>query len=116
MSLTGSRFSSDSALRPFHHGIRRRRGTIFSSTLRRQVEVENRTQRIHRPARDIIPPLGGSRFPPIGFDPAKLSSRCDFWNIERQFTQLVRTLVSAKGLRSKCMLASATSSAGGDLR
>jgi hypothetical protein len=29
MSLTGSRFSSDSAPRPFHHGIRRRGGTIF---------------------------------------------------------------------------------------
>src|SRR6516162_7691014 len=33
MSLTGSRFSSDSAPRPFHHGIRRRGGTIFRATL-----------------------------------------------------------------------------------
>ena len=33
MSLAGSRFSSDSAPRPFHHGIRRRGGTIFWSTL-----------------------------------------------------------------------------------
>src|SRR5262252_8962082 len=33
MSLTGSRFSSDSAPRPFHHGIRRRGGTIFWATL-----------------------------------------------------------------------------------
>ena len=33
MSLTGSRFSSDSAPRPFHHGIRRRGGTIFGATL-----------------------------------------------------------------------------------
>jgi hypothetical protein len=33
MSLTGSRFSSDSAPRPFHHGIRRRGGTIFWTTL-----------------------------------------------------------------------------------
>jgi hypothetical protein len=33
MSLTGSRFSSDSALRPFHHGIRRRGGTILWATL-----------------------------------------------------------------------------------
>jgi hypothetical protein len=29
MSLAGSCFSTDSALRPFHHGIRRRGGTIF---------------------------------------------------------------------------------------
>jgi hypothetical protein len=33
MSLTGSRFSSDSAPGPFHHGIRRRGGTIFWTTL-----------------------------------------------------------------------------------
>ena len=31
MSLTGSCFSSESAPRPFHHGIRRRGGTIFSN-------------------------------------------------------------------------------------
>ena len=29
MSLAGSCFSTESALRPFHHGIRRRGGTIF---------------------------------------------------------------------------------------
>ncbi len=33
MSLTGSCFSSDSAPRPFHHGIRRRGGTIFWAAL-----------------------------------------------------------------------------------
>jgi hypothetical protein len=33
MSLTGSRFSSDSAQRPFHHGIRERGGTIFWAAL-----------------------------------------------------------------------------------
>ena len=33
MSLTGSRFSSESAPRPFHHGIRGRGGTIFWTTL-----------------------------------------------------------------------------------
>jgi hypothetical protein len=33
MSLAGSRFSPDSAPWPFHHGIRRRGGTIFSSAL-----------------------------------------------------------------------------------
>jgi hypothetical protein len=63
MSLTGSRFSSDSALRPFQYGIRRRGGTIFWSTLPsdgRQVQADIRTHLIHRPARDIIPPLGGA--------------------------------------------------------
>jgi hypothetical protein len=33
MSLTGSCFSSESALGPFHHGIRRRGGTIFGAAL-----------------------------------------------------------------------------------
>jgi len=33
MSLAGSRFSPDSAPRPFHHGFRRRGGTIFRATL-----------------------------------------------------------------------------------
>src|SRR6266446_7953909 len=33
MSLTGSCFSSESAPRPFHHGIRRRGGTIFGAAL-----------------------------------------------------------------------------------
>jgi hypothetical protein len=33
MSLTGSCFSSESAPRPFHHGIRGRGGTIFRSAL-----------------------------------------------------------------------------------
>jgi len=32
-SLAGSCFSSDSARRPFHHGIRRRGGTISATTL-----------------------------------------------------------------------------------
>jgi hypothetical protein len=64
MSLTGSRFSSDSAPRPFHHGIRRRGGTIFTAALPLadwQVQADIRTHLIHRPARDIIPPLGGSQ-------------------------------------------------------
>ena len=64
MSLTGSCFSSESAPRPFHHGIRRRGGTIFRATLpsdERQVQADMRTHLIHRPARDIIPPLGGAR-------------------------------------------------------
>ena len=33
MSLTGSCFSSESAPRPFHHGIRERGGTIYSAAL-----------------------------------------------------------------------------------
>src|SRR3974390_784555 len=33
MSLTGSRFSSDSALRPFQYGIRGRGGTIYYAAL-----------------------------------------------------------------------------------
>ena len=33
MSLTGSCFSSESAPRPFHHGIRRRGGTILAAVL-----------------------------------------------------------------------------------
>src|SRR5437763_16470425 len=33
MSLTGTRFSSESAPRPFHDGIRGRGGTILSATL-----------------------------------------------------------------------------------
>jgi Epoxide hydrolase N terminus len=50
--------------RPFHHGIRRRGGAIFWSALpsdERQVQADMRTHLIHRPARDIIPPLGGVR-------------------------------------------------------
>jgi hypothetical protein len=43
MSLTGSCFSSESAPRPFHHGIRRRGGTIFWSALpsdERQIQAD----------------------------------------------------------------------------
>src|SRR6267142_3213919 len=64
MSLAGSCFSSESAPAPFHHGIRRRGGTIFWSALRsieRQDQADMRTHPIHRPARDILPLLGGSR-------------------------------------------------------
>ena len=64
MSPTGSCFSSESAPRPFHHGIRRRGGTTFRAALlsdERQVHATERTHLIHRPARDIVPPLGGAR-------------------------------------------------------
>ena len=46
MSLAGSCFSPESARRPFHHGIRRRGGTIFWSALpsdERQVQADMRT-------------------------------------------------------------------------
>src|SRR6266852_2617897 len=64
MSLAGSCFSSASAPGPFHHGIRRRGGTIFTAALpsdERQVQADIRTHLIHRPARDIFPRLGGIR-------------------------------------------------------
>src|SRR6266516_494295 len=79
MSLAGSCFSSESAPGPFHHGIRRRGGTIFWSALpsvERQDQADSRTHLIHRPARDILPPLGGSRFSSIGFDPKRFSCCC----------------------------------------
>ena len=64
MSLAGSCFSSESAPGPFHHGIRGRGGTIYWAALpsdERQVQADKRTHLIHRPARDILPPLGGAR-------------------------------------------------------
>jgi hypothetical protein len=64
MSLAGSCFSTESAHGPFHHGIRRRGGTIFRAALpsdRRLVQADSRTHLIHRPARDTIPPRGGAR-------------------------------------------------------
>ena len=79
MSLAGSCFSPDSAPRPFHHGIRERGGTIFRSALpsdRRQVQRTLRSHLIHRPARDIMPPRGGTRVSPIRFDYVQLS-RCN---------------------------------------
>jgi hypothetical protein len=40
------------------------------------VQADMRSHLIHRPARDIIPPLGGAQFPPIAFDPARFSCCC----------------------------------------
>src|SRR5512141_1664781 len=74
MSLTGSCFSSESAPGPFHHGIRRRGGTIFGAALpldKRQVQADIRSHLIHRPARDIIPPLGGPQCSPVTVDLAR---------------------------------------------
>ena len=56
--LTGSRFSSESAPRPFHHGVRERDGTIYWAALpsdERQVQRTLRSHLIHRPVRDIMP-------------------------------------------------------------
>jgi hypothetical protein len=79
MSLTGSCFSSESAPGPFHHGVRRRGGTIFETALpsdERQVQADMRTHLIHRPARDIIPPLGGARVSSYRCDPRRFSCCC----------------------------------------
>jgi hypothetical protein len=43
MSLAGSCFSAESAHRPFHHGIRRRGGTIFRATFPIAVGRSKRT-------------------------------------------------------------------------
>src|SRR5437667_12667178 len=48
----------------FHHVIRRQGGANLWAALpsvERQVQADMRTHLIHRPARDIIPPLGGAR-------------------------------------------------------
>ena len=53
-----------SAPRPFHHGVRRRGGTIYWAALpsdERRIQATKRTHLIHRPARDIMPPRGGAR-------------------------------------------------------
>src|SRR5450756_2595470 len=76
MSLTGSRFSSESAPRPFHYGIRGRGGTIFGSALplhQRQVQADIRTHLIHRPAKETsFHGLVELEYSPIVIDPAWL--------------------------------------------
>src|SRR5277367_6384748 len=50
--------------RPFQYGVRGQGGTIFTAALPSdwwQVQADMRTHLIHRPARDIFPPLGGAR-------------------------------------------------------
>ena len=86
MSLTGSCFSSESAPRPFHHGIRGRGGTIFGSAL---PSDDGRSKRTYDLTSSIVP-RGTSfhrsvelEFPPIGFDPARLSCCCGFSRVHR---------------------------------
>jgi hypothetical protein len=79
MSLAGSCFSSESAPGPFHHGIRRRGGTIFWSTLpsiERQDQADMRTHLIHHPARTSFHYSVDLEFSPIGFDPERFSCGC----------------------------------------
>jgi hypothetical protein len=79
MPLTGSCFSSESAPRPFHHGIRGRGGTIFWAAL---PSIDGRTKRTCELTSSIVPrgtsfhcsvDLG---FSPIGFDPEWFSCCC----------------------------------------
>ena len=79
MSLTGSCFSTESAPRPFHHGIRGRGGTIFGSAL---PSDNGRSKRTCELTSSIVP-RGTSfhrsveiEFPPIAFDPARFSCCC----------------------------------------
>src|SRR6516162_11198273 len=71
MSPAGSRFSSDSALWPFHHGVGERGGTIFWSAL---PSADGRSKQTYELTSSIVP-RGTSFhrtvefvFPPIGFD------------------------------------------------
>src|SRR6478752_7494353 len=81
MSLTGSRFSSESAPRPFHHGIRGRGGT--NNLIRGLVVSLNGRFKQTCELTPSIVPRGTSfhcwvdlEFPPIGFDPERLSCCC----------------------------------------
>src|SRR5450631_466924 len=76
MSLTGSRFSSESAPRPFHYGIRGRGGTICWATF------DSRFKRHYELTSSIVPRgtsfhgLVELEFSPIVFDPARFSCCC----------------------------------------
>src|SRR5262249_17230538 len=70
MSLAGSCFSTESTRRPFHHGIRRRGGTIYLAAL----PMVGRSQRTCEITSSIVPRgtsfhhLVELEFPPIAFD------------------------------------------------
>src|SRR5215472_13162490 len=81
MSLTGSRFSSDSAPRALPSWDSKTRWNNLSGDLAVNVTAGSSghtNSPHHRPARDIIPPWGGARFPPIALDLAQISSCRDF--------------------------------------
>src|SRR3954465_10423161 len=79
MSPAGSCFSSESAPRPFHHGIRGRGGTISGSAL---PSTNGRSKRTYDLTSSIVPRGTSSHrsveleFPPIGFDAARFSRGC----------------------------------------
>src|SRR5271163_4476943 len=52
MSLAGSCFSSESAPRPFQHGVRGRGGTIFTAVLPSE---NGRSKRTHELTSSIVP-------------------------------------------------------------
>ena len=60
MSLAGSRFSTDSALGPFHHGIRRQGGTILPSAL---LSCDSRFKRTCELTSSIVPRRTSFRLP-----------------------------------------------------
>ena len=70
MSLAGSCFSTESTHRPFHHGIRRRGGTIYLAAL----PMVGRSKRTCELTSSIVPRgtsfhhLVEFEFPPIAFD------------------------------------------------
>ena len=81
MSLTGSRFSSESALGPSIMGSE---DEAEQSLPRPYRQTNGRSKRTHDLTSSIVP-RGTSihrsvepKFPPIAFDPVRLSSRCDF--------------------------------------
>ena len=82
MSLTGSRFSSDSAPRPFHHGDSKTRWNNLLGGLAVSMTAGPSGQTIspHPSSREghhsTVGWISGSS--PIWFDPAQLSSHCDF--------------------------------------
>src|SRR5262249_2463446 len=82
MSLTGSRFSSDSAPRPFHHGISKTRWNNLLGGLAVSMTAGPSGQTIspHPSSREGHHSTVGwsSGFSPIWFDPAQISSYCDF--------------------------------------
>src|ERR1700726_518430 len=78
MSLAGSCFSSESALGPFHHGIRRRGGAIFGAALpSRTAGPSGHANSPHPSSREGHHSTAGwiLELPPIAFDPARLSCR-----------------------------------------